>query len=88
VKNWRLIASGAVIASEKLTRRRPQQERRNMKKAITLGVLSLYMSVTSFGAEHVVTHSAKIAGKDTYKAAAYSAKETCKAGKSFLKIVF
>ena len=60
----------------------------NMKKLITLGVLSLCMSVPSFGAEHVVTHSAKIAGKDTYKAVAYSAKETGKAGKSFLKTVF
>jgi hypothetical protein len=59
-----------------------------MKRLITLGVLSLCMSIPSFGAEHVVTHSAKIAGTDTYKAVAYSAKETGKAGKSFLKIVF
>ena len=59
-----------------------------MKKLITLGVLSLCMSIPSFGAEHVVTHSAKIAGKDTYKAVAYATKETGKAGKSFLKIVF
>jgi hypothetical protein len=59
-----------------------------MKNLITLGVLALCMSVPSFGAEHVVTHSAKIAGKETYKAATYSAKETGKAGKSFLKLVF
>ena len=46
------------------------------------------MSVSSFGAVHVVTHSAKVAGKDTYKATAYSAKETGKAGKAFLRFVF
>jgi hypothetical protein len=59
-----------------------------MKKLIALGVLSLCMSVSSFGAVHVVTHSAKVAGKDTYKATAYSAKETGKAGKAFLRFVF
>ena len=46
------------------------------------------MSVSSFGAVHVVTHSAKVAGKDTYKATAYSAKETGRAGKAFLRFVF
>ena len=48
----------------------------------------LSVSVPSFGAEHVVTHSARIAGKDTYKAVVYSVKEIGKAGKSFLKIAF
>ena len=59
-----------------------------MKKVIALVVLSLCMSAPSFGAEHVVTHSAKVAGKESYKAARYSAKETGKAGKAFLKFVF
>ena len=59
-----------------------------MKRLITLGVLSLCMAIPSFGAEHVVTHSAKIASKDTYKAVACATKETGKAGKSFLKVVF
>ena len=59
-----------------------------MKKLIALGVLSLCMSVPSFGAEHLVTHSAKVAGKDAYNATTYSAKETGKAGKAFLKFVF
>jgi len=59
-----------------------------MKKLIALGALSLCMATPSFGAEHLVTHSAKDAGKDTYKAMAYSAKETGKAGKAFLKFVF
>ncbi len=59
-----------------------------MKKVIALVVLSLCISAASFGAEHVVTHSAKVAGKETYKAAKYSAKESGKGGKAFLKFVF
>jgi uncharacterized GH25 family protein len=59
-----------------------------MKKVIALVVLSLCMSAASFGAEHVVTHSGKVAGKEIYKAAKYSAKESSKAGKTFLKFVF
>jgi len=59
-----------------------------MKKLMALAVLSLCISIPSFGAEHVVTHSAKIAGRDTYKAVTYSAKETGKAGKSFVKVIF
>jgi hypothetical protein len=59
-----------------------------MKKLIALGVLSFCMSVPSFGAVHLVTHSAKVAGKDTYKATAHSAKETGKAGKAVLRFVF
>ena len=59
-----------------------------MKKLLALLALPLCMSVPSFGAEHVVTHSAKAAGKETYKAATYSAKESGKAGKAFLKFVF
>ena len=59
-----------------------------MKKVIALVVLSLCMSALSFGAEHVVTHSAKVAGKETYKTAKYSAKEAGKAGKSIAKFLF
>ena len=59
-----------------------------MKKSIALFVLSLCMSVPSFAAEHVVTHSAKVAGHDTYKAAKYSAKEAGKAGKAVAKFLF
>jgi hypothetical protein len=59
-----------------------------VKKVLALVMLSLCMSAPSFGAEHVVTHSAKVAGKESYKAARYSAKETGKAGKTFLKFVF
>ena len=59
-----------------------------MKRVIALSVLTLCMSAASFGAEHVVTHSAKVAGKETYKGAKYSAKQSGKAGKAFLKFVF
>jgi hypothetical protein len=59
-----------------------------MKKFFTLVVLSLSISLPSFAAEHVVSHSAKVAGKDSYKAATFSAKKAGKAGKRFLKFVF
>lgn len=58
-----------------------------MKKLFALVVLSVAVSVPSFGAEHIITHSAKVAGKESYKAAAFSAKETGKAGKAFLKFI-
>ena len=59
-----------------------------MKKLFALAVLSLCVSVPSFAAEHVVTHSARVAGKDSFKAAKVSAKGTGKAGEKFLKLVF
>jgi hypothetical protein len=36
-----------------------------MKNAFALVALSLGMAAPSFAAEHVVTHSAKVAGKDS-----------------------
>ena len=59
-----------------------------MKKIFTLVVLSLSLSLPSFGAEHVASHSAKVAGKESYKAAKFSAKKAGKAGKAFLKFAF
>ena len=55
-----------------------------MKKLLAVAVLSLCVSAPSFGAD-VVGHSAKVAGKDSYKAAAVSAKEAGKAGKDSFK---
>lgn len=49
-----------------------------MKKFIAVLALCLAVSASSFGAEHVVTRSAKAAGKGTYKAAKVSVKETGK----------
>jgi len=60
----------------------------NMKKLFVLLALSLCISVPSFGADHLVTHSAKAAGKETYKAAKSSAKETAHAGKALGKFLF
>lgn len=59
-------------------------EEKEMKKLMTVLALCLAVSVPSFGAEHVVTRSAKAAGKDSYKAVKYSVKETGKA----LKFLF
>ncbi len=59
-----------------------------MKKLSALVILSLCMAAPSFGAEHVVTHSAKVVGKDSYKAVAVSAKDAGKAGKAAVKLVF
>jgi len=58
-----------------------------MKKLFVLVALSLCMVAPSFGAD-VVGHSAKVAGKDSYKVARVSAKETGKAAKAFVKFLF
>ena len=58
-----------------------------MKKLFALAVLSLCMAAPSFGAD-VVGHSAKVAGKDTYKAAKLSAEDTDKAGKAVVRFLF
>jgi uncharacterized GH25 family protein len=55
-----------------------------MKKIIALVALCLTASAASFGAEHLVSRSAKAAGKGTYKVAKSSVKETGK----FMKFVF
>lgn len=39
-----------------------------MKKFIAVLAFCLAVGGASFGAEHVVTHAAKVAGKGTYKA--------------------
>ena len=59
----------------------------NMKKLFALVVLSLCMAAPSFAAD-VVGHSVKVAGKDSYKAAKVSVKETGLAGKAVAKFLF
>ena len=56
-----------------------------MKKLIALVALSLCTAAPSFGAEHVLTHSGKVAAKDSYKAAKFSAKATDRAGRDSVK---
>jgi hypothetical protein len=60
-----------------------------MKKISALVFLALCLaeSVPSFGAEHMVSRSAKVVAKDTYSGAKYSVKEAGKATKSFVKFV-
>jgi hypothetical protein len=55
-----------------------------MKKLIAVLAVCLAVGGASFGAEHIVTHSAKVAGKGTYKAAKVTVKGTGKA----LKLMF
>ena len=58
-----------------------------MKKFFAMAVLTVCMAVPSFGAD-VVGHSVTVAGKDSYKAAKVSVKETGHAGKAVVKFLF
>ena len=49
-----------------------------MKKLIATLAFCLAVGGASFGAEHIVTHSAKVAGKGTYKATKATVKGTGK----------
>ena len=59
-----------------------------MKKLFALVVLALPLSIPSFGAEHVITRSARVAGKESYKAAKLSATKADDAGKAVVKFLF
>ena len=59
-----------------------------MKKLLAVLALAVTVSVPSFGAEHIITHSAKVAGKDSYKAAKYSANRVDEAGKTVARFLF
>lgn len=58
-----------------------------MKQLFAVAVLALCVAVPSFAAD-VVGHSVKTAGKETYKAAKVSVKDTGKAGKAVVKFLF
>ena len=60
----------------------------NVKKLFAVAVLAMCVAVPSFAAKHVVGHSVKVTGKETYKAAQVSAKDTGKAGKAVVKSLF
>jgi len=55
-----------------------------MKKLVAVLAFCLAVGGASFGAEHVVTHSAKVAVKGTYKAT----KATVKGPGKVLKVMF
>jgi hypothetical protein len=60
----------------------------SMKKLFAVAVLAMCVAVPSFAAKNVVGHSVKVTGKETYKGAKVSAKETGKAGKAVVKFLF
>jgi hypothetical protein len=60
----------------------------SMKKFFAVAVLAMCVAVPSFAAKDVVGHSVKVTGKETYKGAKASAKETGKAGKAVVKSLF
>jgi hypothetical protein len=57
---------------------------KNMKKLLALVVLCLSVSAPSFGAEHLVGRSARFAGRESFKAAKF----TAKSGETVVKFVF
>jgi hypothetical protein len=76
-----------MIRLAKVTHAQRENKGGNMNKLFVLVVLSLCMAVPSFGAD-VVGHSAKVAGKDSYRAVKISEKETGRAGKALAKFLF
>jgi len=58
-----------------------------MKSVFAVVVLALCVAVPSFAAD-VVGHSIKVTGKETYKAARVSAKDTAHAGKAVARFLF
>ena len=58
-----------------------------MKNIFAVVVLAMCMAVPSF-ASNVVGHSVNVTGKETYKAAKVSAKDTAKASKAVVKFLF
>jgi hypothetical protein len=76
-----------LFAERKRGMTRRNEKGGNMKRLLALVTLAVCVSAPSFGAD-VVGHSAKVAGKDTYKVAKASAKDTGKAAKSAVKFLF
>jgi hypothetical protein len=58
-----------------------------MKNILAVVAVAVSMAVPSFASD-VVGHSVKVTGKETYKVAKVSAKETAKAGKAVVKFLF
>jgi hypothetical protein len=77
----------SLLAERKRGVTRRNEKGGNMKRLLALVTLAVCVSAPSFGAD-VVGHSAKVAGKDTYKVAKVSAKDTGKAAKSIVKFLF
>ena len=59
-----------------------------MKKLISLCAFAFCVSAPSFGAVHLVSHSAKFVGKESYKVTKTSATDLGKGGDAVVKFVF
>lgn len=59
-----------------------------MKKLISLCIFALCVSAPSFAAEHILSRSAKVVGKDSYKVTKTSLEDLGKGGDAVLKFVF
>jgi hypothetical protein len=60
----------------------------NMKKLISLFVFAVCVSAPSFGAEHILSRSAKVVGKDSYKVTKTSLEDLGKGGDTVVKFIF
>ena len=60
----------------------------DMKKLISVCVLAFCASAPSFGAEHILSRSAKVVGKDSYKVTKTSLKGLGRGGDAVVKFVF
>ena len=80
----KLGSRSSVLTGKKQAKHSTNEQGGNMKN---MAVLFLCVAAPSFGAD-VVGHSAKVVGKDSYKVAKVSAKETGKAGRAFVKFLF
>jgi hypothetical protein len=83
-----LGSRNSFVTGKKNATRSKENKGGSMKKLFAVAVLAMSVAVPSFAAEHVVGHSVKVAGKETYKGAKASAKETGKAGKAVVKFLF
>jgi hypothetical protein len=67
--------------------RRGKQQGGNMKKLLSLVLLTGCLAIPSFASD-VVGHSVKVTGKDSAKAVTVSAKDSAKAVKAVGKFLF
>jgi hypothetical protein len=59
-----------------------------MKKLISLCIFALCVSAPSFAAEHILSRSAKVVGKDSYKVTKTSLEGLGRGGDAVLNFVF
>ena len=82
-----LVLSFSLSTRKKIAKHGTKHKGGSMKKLFAVAVLAMCVAVPSFATD-VVGHSVKVTGKETYKAAKVSAKETGRAGKAVVKFLF